>query len=151
MWNLKPTERLHEWKEFRKKISTLDLDVAVFETCHLWSYAPYVTHYLDPDLMNEWPDPWTLVDENYYCDLAKTLGMLYTLYLCEHYNSGITDLEIKIYKNNGNQDIINTVWVNGGKYILNFKFDTVVNNNLLDENLILTHCYNARDLQLNLY
>ena len=148
MWNLKPTERLHEWKEFRKKISELDLDVAVFETCHLWSYAHYVTHYLDPDLINEWPDPWTLVDENYYCDLAKTVGMLYTLYLCEHYNNGITNLEIKIYKNTGNQDIINTVWVNEGKYILNLIDGEVVNIKQFDKTLKLKKQFSEAQLQL---
>lgn len=151
MWNLNPSDRLHEWKEFRDRISNTDLEKAVAETNHLWCYAPYVAHYLDPSQKSEWPDPWSLLHENYYCDLAKSLGMLYTLYLCRHYNNGIDNLELKIYKNPTNRDVYNTVWVNEGKYILNLEFDAVVNKTLVDENLIQTHNYSIEDLQLNLY
>lgn len=151
MWILPPADRLHDWKEFRTEIGRLALDDALTKTNHLWSYAPYVAHYLDPNLHNQFPDPWTLLHENYYCDLAKALGMLYTLYLCDHYKNGIEDLELKIYKNPTNQDVYNTVWVNKGKYILNLEFNTIVNNTLVDKNLILTHNFTIDDLQLNLY
>lgn len=151
MWNLKPDERLHEWKEFREKINGLDLELAVKETNHLWSYAPFVNHYLDSLNVSEWPDPWTLLHENYYCDLAKALGMLYTLYLSSHYGKGIIDLELRTYKNPIDQDVYNCLWVNKGKYILNLEFDTVVNKTQVDENLILQNSYTVQDLQLNLY
>jgi hypothetical protein len=151
MWNHKPSDRLHEWKEFRENIGILGIDEAVSKTSHLWSYAPYVNHYLDADTTAEWPDPWTLLHENYYCDLAKALGMLYTLYLSPHYGNDIKSLEIRIYKNPTNTDVFNTVWIDDGKYILNLEFDTVVNKTQVNENLILLHCYAVEDLQLNLY
>lgn len=151
MWNLKPEERLHEWRAFRNNLGNLSLDSAVKETCHLWSYAPYVTHYLHPDLKEEWPDPWTLVHENMYCDLAKSLGMLYTLYLCPHYNNGIDNLEIRVYKDIENHDVFNTVWANQGKYILNLMFDDVVNKTSITENLVLKYRYTVKDLNLDLY
>lgn len=151
MWNLKPDERLHEWRLFRKNLSQKDLESALKEVSRLWSYAPYVTHYLSPDLVEDWPEPWTLVHENYYCDLAKALGMLYTLYLSDHWNNSIDNLEIRIYKNTDTHDILNTVWVNRGKYILNLTFDTVVNKILVDEKLVLKHKYTVKDLKLDLY
>jgi len=151
MWNHKPTDRLHEWKEFRKKISQSELELAIKETSHLWSYAPYVAHYLDPDQIESWPDPWTLLHENYYCDLAKTLGMLYTLYLSRHHGDGIQDLELRVYKNQINQDIHNTLWINQGKYILNFVFDEIVNKTHIEENLTLQYRYSIQDLKLDLY
>jgi hypothetical protein len=151
MWNLKPEERLHEWRCFRTKLGDLSVDLALKETCHLWSYAPYVTHYLLPDLKDEWPDPWTLVHENMYCDLAKALGMLYTVYLSPHYNHGITNPEIRIYKDIENHDVYNVVWTNRGKYILNLMFDTVVNKTSITENLVLKYKYTVEDLNLNLY
>jgi hypothetical protein len=151
MWNHTPTERLHEWKEFRNKISLASVEEAVQETSHLWSYAPYVAHYLDSIELSKWPDPWMLLHENYYCDLAKSLGMLYTLYLCHHYGKEIVDLELRVYKNPINQDVYNTVWINKGKYILNFNFDTVVNKTQLEENLILKDSYSVADLQLDVY
>lgn len=151
MWLLDPNERLHDWKEFRKNIGEVDVEQAVKDTCHLWSYAPFVNYYLSADNTSEWPDPWTLLYENYYCDIAKTLGMLYTLYLSSHYGKNIADLEIKIFKDKDNKDVFNTLWVDQGKYILNFVYDTVVNKTLFDENLILMHRYSVKDLELDLY
>jgi hypothetical protein len=151
MWNSRPEERLHEWRLFRNQISKESLESAVKQTNHLWSYAPYVTHYLCPDLVEEWPDPWILVHENLYCDLAKALGMLYTLYLCDHYNNGLDNLEIRVYKDQTNHDVYNIVWVNSGKYILNFAFDTVVNKASITENIVLKYRYTVKDLKLDLY
>lgn len=151
MWNLRPEERLREWRSFRNSLEELELETAVKKVVHLWSYAPYVTHYLAADLVEEWPDPWTLVHENYYCDLAKALGMLYTLYLSSHWNNTITELEIRVYKDSEQHDILNTVWANRGKYILNLTFDSVVNKNLVDEKYKLKHRYTVQDLKLDRY
>jgi hypothetical protein len=150
MWTSKPEERLHEWREFRQQIGTQDLATAVKNTSQLWSYAPYVAHYLAADLIAEWPDPWALVHENYYCDLAKALGMLYTLYLCDHWDNTIDNLEIRVYKDLDTGDILNTVWVNRGKYILNLRFNEIVNKHLVDEKLQLKHRYSVADLGLDL-
>ncbi len=79
MWNLLPSERLRCWQDFRKSISQKNFEDALKETTHLWSYAPYQAHYLTTDQINEWPGPWELIYENYYCDLAKALGIVYTL------------------------------------------------------------------------
>lgn len=151
MWNLTPDERLREWRQFRIDIGKDTVESAMQRVAHLWSYAPYVTHYLVADLVTDWPDPWTLVHENTYCDLAKTLGMFYTLYLCDHYRSSIRDLEIRIYKNTDTHDVVNLVWANRGKYILNLVFDTVVNKTSVDENYVLQHRYTVENLKLDLY
>ena len=151
MWNNKPEERLHEWKEFREKIGQDNIDSALKETSHLWSYAPYVAHYLDSVDLDKWPDPWTLLHENHYCDLAKCLGMLYTLYLSSHFGKEIENLEIRVYKNPINQDVFNTVWVNNGKYILNFIFNEIVNKTQIDKKFVLQSRYSIEDLALDLY
>lgn len=151
MWNLKPEERLQEWRLFRNNLTNLKLDQAIASVAHLWSYAPYVTHYLAADLVDDWPDPWSLVNDNYYCDLAKSLGMLYTLYLSGHYNNSIDNLELRIYRDLDQHDIVNTVWVNQGKYILNLKFDEIVNKTSITDNYVLKYCYTVKDLKLDLY
>lgn len=150
MWTLRPEERLHQWRAHRESISARDLESALQATSQLWSYAPYVAHYLAADLIAEWPDPWALVHENYYCDLAKALGMLYTLYLCDHWDNTIDNLEIRVYKDLDTGDILNTVWVNRGKYILNLRFNEIVNKHLVDEKLQLKHRYSVADLGLDL-
>jgi len=150
MWNLKSSDRLHEWKLFREDISALPLEKALEKTNHLWSYAPFVNYYISPDRDPEWPDPWTLLHENYYCDIAKSLGIMYTLHLCKHYGNGIESMEIKIYTDPKTREPYNTVWINNGKYILNLIFDSVVNKSLLDKKLILKYNYTISDLNLNL-
>jgi hypothetical protein len=151
MWNLRPDERLHQWRSFRLELGQTDLETAVNQTQHLWSYAPYVTHYLVDDLIQEWPDPWCLIHDNYYCDLARALGMLYTLRLCPHWPNNISSLEIRIYKDQNTHDILRTVWINQGKYILNLIYDTVVNKTSIAENLVLKHRYTEQDLNLEQY
>ncbi len=151
MWSLLPNDRLHDWKEFRANIGTVDVHQAIVDTVHLWSYAPFVNYYLPSDDPTQWPDPWTLLYENYYCDLAKALGMLYTLYLSSHYKKNINELEIRVFKDSDTKEIFNTVWVDQGKYILNFSYDTVVNKTLFDEKLVLVHRYSVDDLKLDLY
>lgn len=148
MWNLRPDERLRHWRQFRQDIGVLDIENALKETSNLWSYAPYVAHYLHPDDKQEWPDPWTLVHENYYCDLAKCLGMLYTLCLSAHYGRSITDMEIRVYRNGS--DIYNTLWVNSGKYILNLEFNTIVNKSSINNDYRLQHQIPVDDLALDL-
>lgn len=149
MWNLKPEERLREWKAFRRSLSTQSLDEACKNVAHLWSYAPYVNHYLDPDKQTSvapWPDPWTLIHENYYCDLAKALGMLYTLYLSDHL---INDLELLVGYNHKTREPCNLVCLAQRKYILNLEFDTVVNN--IPEEFEVRYRYTPDDLDLDRY
>ena len=148
MWNLRPDERLRHWRQFRQDIGVLDLEIALKETSNLWSYAPYVAHYLHPDDHKQWPDPWTLIHENYYCDLAKCLGMLYTLYLSVHYNTSIKQLDILIYQEGSN--VFNTLWVNSGKYILNLEFNTIVNKSSINNEYRLQHQIKVDDLSLDL-
>ena len=151
MWNLKPDERLREWKAFRNQIGQQNLNDACKSVTNLWSYAPYVTHYLDPDRASSavpWPDPWTLLYENYYCDLAKALGMLYILYLSDHKP---LDIELSICVDGVDRQVYNLVSLAKGKYILNFSFNEVVNKKQLPKTLTVQHRYGAQDLNLDLY
>ena len=151
MWTLKPEERLRDWYTFRQKIGQMPIDLACKEVVHLWSYAPYVNYYLDPTCLEgdqQWPDPWTLIYENYYCDLAKSLGMLYTLYLSEHKSC---EMEIIIASDYQTRMNYNLVDLGQGKYILNFMFDTVVNKAQLPKSLKVLYRYTPADLNLNVY
>ena len=144
MWTHLPSERLRFWHDFRKKISNQDLEQALKETTHLWSYAPYVAHYLTTDHIENWPGPWELIYENYYCDLAKALGIVYTLYLSDHK----PEIEIRIYTNPSTKDEYNLVFINKGKYVLNLVHDEVVNKKQIDKDLKLVKTLTASDLGL---
>jgi len=144
MWNQLPGERLRFWQDFRKTISKKSLGEAVKDTQHLWSYAPYVAHYLTTDHIEEWPGPWELVYENYYCDLAKALGIVYTLYLSDHK----PELEIRLYNEPSTKEQYNLVFVDNEKYVLNYIHDEVVNKKQIDSGLKLVRTISPKDLGL---
>ena len=146
MWTLLPSERLRSWHEFRKEINDLDLLSAIQKTNHLWCYAPYVNNYLTTDQIANWPDPWELLYENYYCDLAKALGMLYTLYLSNH--KDLLDMEIRIYTDPDTKTNYNLVWIDQGKYVLNLIHDEVVNKRQIDQKLKLKETISIKQLKL---
>jgi hypothetical protein len=149
MWNLNSAQRLSEWKKFRGAISNMDLEEAVQATTHLWSYAPFVGYYLDPANIKVWPDPWQLLDENYYCDIAKSLGMLYTLALSSHGKELDLELRIVADKNNNKSHL---VYINQGKYVINYWHDEIVNNTQVEKDgNKVEYCYTAEQLKVYNY
>jgi hypothetical protein len=148
MWKHKPSERLAHWRDFRKHLSTLPLETALAETAEVWQTCPFAPYYLDAENYTKWPDPWTLIEENYYCDLAKALGMLYTIYLTDH---KIEDIEIRVYYDKNTKYNYNLVWINQGKYILNLIDGAVVNKEHIEKMLEPKFKYGRLELNLNSY
>lgn len=146
---MRSEDRLKEWREFRSHIGTLSFDLAIKETVHLWSYAPFINHYLDHVEVQNWPTPWELLSENKYDDTAKSLGMLYTLFLSAHGK----DHNFSILQARGLSGIdeYNLVSVDGGKYILNYIFDDIISKMQLEKEAQVIKQYTAIDLQLSKY
>lgn len=146
-WNLRVNDRLAQWKDFRHTLSDLPLPKAIAELNQMWSTAPFVTYYLDPSAPDTWPDPWELLAENYYCDVAKSLGILYTIYLTGHKH---IDMEFRTYYDYNQKNRYNVVWIDGGKYILNYyPFEIVNTLQIEQQNLDLLYQYSSKDLQLD--
>jgi hypothetical protein len=92
VFDLHNTERLAEWKKIRDQLET---DNDPFKTVlSLWSRAPFVNSYLDTIASDQWPDPWHLILDNRYDDLALALGIMYTLKLTKRFMNE----EFKIHK-----------------------------------------------------
>lgn len=149
MWTMRSEERLHEWKSFRNQLGALPFADALKQTDHLWSFAPFVGHYLDRSTPLDWPTPWELLSDNTYDDTAKALGMLYTLYLSEH--GPQHSFSLIIAESSDSLERYNLVSIDEGKYILNFAFDEVISNQQLDPELVIVKQYSADDLQLSKY
>jgi len=83
VFDLYGIERLTAWKSFRDKLEECDrpLDLCA----EFWARAPFVNQYLDPYDPASWPDPWRLVLDSKFDDLAISLGMLYTLRLTDRF------------------------------------------------------------------
>lgn len=148
MFRLPVTSRLEVWKKFRRSLNSLSIDDALHQTVEFWDLCPFTPFYLDPDNIKTWPDPWTLVYENYYCDLAKVLGIVYTLYLSDHKN--LLEFELRQYQDTKTRLMYNLAYLNQGKYVLNLVDGQVVNNKSIHKNLKLLRCWNS-ELNLQQY
>jgi hypothetical protein len=118
--------RLQDWFHLRESVTTNTLQEQCVIIDKWWQNAPLVNHYLHPHDIDNWPDPWQLLSENTYCEVARALGMCYTLLLI-----GLPNIELVLAKNDTNEDVV-LVLVDNAKYILNYWPNTVLNNNLSD-------------------
>ena len=148
MWRLTVADRLSRWKAFRNEIGAMPIEQALDATAELWNRVPFTPYYLDYDRPDTWPDPWTLIAENYYCDIAKCLGMLYTLHLSEHRHH---DLALRIYKLPQPGAMYNLVWIDQGKYVLNLEPEQHVNKKSIPKELKEYIQYSSTELKLDRY
>lgn len=149
MFKLHTKERLSLWKSFRHDIGLLPINEAIFKTVQFWQRCPFAPYYLNHDNNSTWPDPWQLIEENCYCDLAKCLGIVYTLYFSAH--GAHLDPEILVYKHSKTQQLYNLVSLQQGKYILNLIEGEIVNKQHIKNDLTLKYRYLASDLKLQEY
>jgi hypothetical protein len=114
-------QRLRSWYELRNSIQDSDLEKICIEIDKFWQQTPLVNHYLHPDDIAEWPNPWELLYDNNYCYYARALGMIYTLILL-----GIKDVDLCTARDYNNIDVV-LVTVDRAKYIMNYWPNSVVN------------------------
>ena len=88
-----------------------------------WFNSPWTSYHLHWDDLTEWPDPWQLLDDNIFCEVARGLGIVYTISMLSR--SDITSADL-ILTEEGN----NLVLINSGKYILNWEAAEIVNTHL---------------------
>ena len=121
MWPLTFEQRLHAWGVLRETVQHAPLDQAVAEINSWWFRTPWRAYHLHWDDQSKWPDPWELLSDNIYCDLARGLGILYTITLLDR-----ADLQDSVLVES---DQGNLVLVQQGKYILNWDSQQVLNIN----------------------
>jgi len=122
MWQKTFIDRLESWITLRDHVRNLDPEIALKQINSWWSTAPWRAYHLHWDDRETWPDPWELLSDNLYCDVAKGLGILYTISLLDH--KDLTDAEL-VLTSEGH----NLVLVCKRKYILNWDRDSIVNTN----------------------
>jgi hypothetical protein len=149
MFNVQPGLRLGLWKRFREELDLLSFDQAVLKVSEFWDRCPYIPFYLDYNQAQSWPDPWELINENIYCDLAKALGIVYTLHLTKH--KSLLFPELRIYFDPNTRYYYHIAYLCHGKYVLNLIEHEVVNKEHINQRLKLKYCYTAIDLKLDQY
>ena len=149
MWKLDTGERIAHWREFRRSLDSLTFNQAIDSVAKFWQRCPFTPYYLDPTDAENWPDPWTLIYENHYCDIAKCLGIMYTILLTKHRIN--LDIEMRVYEDPETKYVYNLCWINQGKYIINLIDGETVNKEQFQKILVLKRRYTAEELQLDNY
>jgi hypothetical protein len=122
VWPKTFAARLESWTALRTLSQSQDLETALVTINSWWGNAPWQPYYLHWDDQPLWPDPWQLLSDNVYCDVAKALGILYTISLLDRKDMEDATLVLS-------EDHRNLVLVSKTKYILNWNPVSVVNTN----------------------
>lgn len=112
MWPKGFQERLQQWCDLRDQCASADLPTCLSMIDEWWAQSPWQPYYLHWDDRNDWPGPWDLLADNIFCNLAKALGIVYTIMMLSR--NDITSIQIT------ETDQGNLVLINQGKYILNW-------------------------------
>jgi hypothetical protein len=137
MWPTTFTSRLDAWTTLRAQSRVLPPELALEKINAWWSQTPWRAYHLHWDDQDSWPDPWELLSDNLYCDVAKGLGILYTISLLDH--KDLTDAALVL-----TSEGYNLVLVSKRKYILNWDHDSIVNTN---QKIEVTRCLTQHQVQ----
>lgn len=121
--------RLSDWYDLRVHLEDSALEEKCVNIDTWWQRAPLVNHHLHILDSENWPDPWELLVENTYCEVARALGICYTLLLLD-----VNDVEMAEATDKMGNDVV-LVLVDNAKYILNYFPETVLSNKLSDFNI----------------
>lgn len=119
IWPQAFEDRLVAWRELRDHAALVNLEQALGMINDWWWRAPMVSRSIHTAQLDQWPGPWDLVAQSGYCDLARALGMLYTVMMLQR--ADIQQLDLIQTTDH------NLVQIDQGKYILNWSPGTVVN------------------------
>jgi hypothetical protein len=120
MWPTTFDARLESWNQLRDHVQNLPLESALTAINTWWFNCPWRPYYLHWDDRPSWPDPWQLLSDNVYCDLARGLGIVYTISMLDR--ADMVDAMLVLTEDDGN-----LVQVAKEKYILNWKAEDIVN------------------------
>jgi hypothetical protein len=120
MWPATFDNRLASWAQLRDHTQALPLEQALITINRWWFNSPWRPYYLHWDDVKTWPDPWQLLSDNVYCDLARGLGIVYTISMLDRGDMTPATLVLT-------EDGTNLVQVAKEKYILNWEADQIVN------------------------
>lgn len=112
--------RLDSWNQLRTQVADQPVESALETINSWWFQSPWTAYHLHWDDQITWPDPWQLLSDNMYCEVARGLGILYTITCL---NRGDIDSAELVLTNDGR----NLVLVDKSKYILNWDRTVVLN------------------------
>ena len=136
-WLGTPEDRILSWREFRGSIADQSPEEAALTIAQEWGGSPSVRNYY-LDLDESFPDPWQLLVNNRFDNLARALGMYYTAAMCKQFNRDQCCIEI--YQN-AIGERLDIASLDQGKYVLNIHRGQVLNINSVPEHFRLIRTY----------
>lgn len=100
-------ERLLDWKILRNQVEVSQNPF--FDVIDYWAKIPYVSNYIDPHKPEKWPDPWKLVIDGKFDDLALALAVSYTIRLTLRFIDSKIMIHMSIIDKNKTPDYFVTV------------------------------------------
>lgn len=133
-WHNNYTDRLRSWADLRDRARDLPVESALTLINNWWFETPWRPYLLHWDDWRTWPDPWQLLEENQFCDLARALGILYTIHLSDiAATTAIAQCSDR-----------HLVLVDDGLYVLNWGPDALVN--IASQKITITKTLSGVDL-----
>ncbi len=120
IWPATFNDRLESWNQLRSRCQSQSIETSLEHINTWWFAAPWQPYYLHWDDQPTWPDPWQLLSDNVFCEVARGLGILYTISLLDRADLASASL---VLTESGH----NLVLVNKTKYILNWEPGNIVN------------------------
>ena len=120
MFDLHGNERLIKWKQFRDSIELSNSPLE--DVANFWSHAPFVSPYLPSSNPASWPDPWQLIANGRFDELAIVIGMLYTIKLTQRFID--SKCEIHMTMPSKEKDPIYMLIIDN-QHVINFEYKTV--------------------------
>ena len=137
MWIEDYDSRLRSYRHLRLALPHANLERQLHVINEWWADAPEGTNIIHWQDRDNWPDPWKLLAESVYDELAKALGIAYTILFVDN------TLDVNILRamdTNGNDCIV--VLVNN-KYILNWDSESVISTPVQEFTIHETYDCNA--------
>ena len=141
MWVIKFEDRLKSWVDLRESINNCQPDQLLSQIAMWWSHAPLINNAIHWQDINNWPNPWDLLANNRFCDLALALGMSYTILMLDDLRLNIELAQVT----NDQGTSFNVVLINDGEYILNLIPRIVVNSQ--QEKFKIMNSYSSKQLR----
>ena len=139
MWPTDYTDRLRSWVDLRNRAAHMDWPPALLAINDWWMRSPWRPYYLHWDDRETWPDAWQLLADDCYCDLARALGIVYTLHMSRP--ADVSRAEIV------DTDQGNLVSIDAGKYILNWAPGRILN--IQSTNLAIKRTISAERISMS--
>jgi len=116
------SNRLRSWADLRAGLQQSNISTVLQSINKWWFDIPWCPYLLHWDDQPAWPDPWELLEQQALCDLARGLGIMYTISMLEREDLGDFELFEEAEHN--------LVLVRNEKYILNYSTDDILNTSL---------------------